>query len=44
MPRDVVIIGAGIGGLASGALLSKKGFNVQIFEKSEKNRWACCFS
>ena len=36
MPWDVVIIGAGIGGLASGALLSKKGFNVLIFEKSKK--------
>jgi protoporphyrinogen oxidase len=29
----VCIIGAGIGGLATGALLTKKGYNVTIFEK-----------
>ena len=31
---DVVIVGAGMGGLVSGALLSKRGFNVLILEKS----------
>jgi protoporphyrinogen oxidase len=33
MNKKVCIIGAGIGGLTSGALLSKKGYNVTIFEK-----------
>ncbi len=31
--KNVCIVGAGIGGLTAGALLSKKGFNVTIFEK-----------
>jgi prolycopene isomerase len=31
--KNVGIIGAGIGGLTSGALLTKKGFKVKIFEK-----------
>ena len=31
--KDVCIIGAGIGGLATGALLTKKGYKVTIFEK-----------
>lgn len=30
---DICIIGAGISGLTAGALLSKKGYNVTIFEK-----------
>ncbi len=30
---DVCIIGAGIGGLTAGALLTKKGYKVTIFEK-----------
>jgi len=30
---DVCIIGAGIGGLTAGALLTKQGYNVKIFEK-----------
>ena len=33
--KKVSIIGAGIGGLDVGALLSRKGISVQIFEKSE---------
>jgi len=33
MAKKVCIIGAGIGGLTTGALLSKKGCNVTIFEK-----------
>jgi len=31
--KKVCIIGAGIGGLAAGALLTKKGFNVTIYER-----------
>lgn len=31
--KQVVVIGAGPGGLASAALLSQRGFNVQVFEK-----------
>jgi protoporphyrinogen oxidase len=31
--KDVCIIGAGIGGLTAGALLTKKGYKVTIFEK-----------
>jgi protoporphyrinogen oxidase len=33
MTKKVCIIGAGIGGLTAGALLSKKGYTVTIFEK-----------
>ncbi len=33
--NSVIIIGAGIGGLTTGALLSKKGYNVIIFEKEQ---------
>jgi phytoene desaturase len=32
--KKVIIIGSGIGGLSAGALLSKKGFEVSIFEKN----------
>lgn len=35
MNKKVCIIGAGIGGLTTGALLSKKGYNVTIFEKGK---------
>jgi len=35
MTKNVCIIGAGIGGLTTGALLSKKGNNVTIFEKEK---------
>ena len=31
---DIVIIGAGLGGLQSGAILSKKGYNVCVLEKN----------
>jgi hypothetical protein len=31
--QDIIIIGSGIGGLTAGALLTKKGFKVKIFEK-----------
>ncbi|MGL5355972.1 MAG: NAD(P)-binding protein, partial [Cetobacterium sp.] len=30
---DVIIVGAGPGGLAAGLLLSNKGYSVKIFEK-----------
>jgi phytoene desaturase len=35
MQRKVVIIGAGIGGLATAALLAKKGYEVTVLEKNE---------
>ena len=31
--KNICIIGSGIGGLTAGALLTKKGYNVKIFEK-----------
>lgn len=31
--KNICIIGAGIGGLTAGALLTKKGYNVKIFER-----------
>jgi phytoene desaturase len=34
-PEHIVIIGAGIGGLSSGALLAKRGYQVTILEKNE---------
>jgi len=30
---DICIVGAGIGGLTAGALLTKQGYSVKIFEK-----------
>jgi len=36
MTYDVVIVGAGLGGMVSGALLSKRGFKVLILEKSKE--------
>ena len=43
MQDDVIIIGAGIGGLSIGALLTKEGNSVHIFEKSSHlgGRTAC---
>lgn len=35
MSKDVIIIGAGIGGLATAALLGKKGYNVTVLEKNK---------
>ena len=32
---DICIVGAGIGGLATGALLAKQGYNVKIFEREQ---------
>nr|MDO8099602.1 FAD-dependent oxidoreductase [Candidatus Njordarchaeota archaeon] len=34
--RSVVIAGAGIGGLSAGALLSKQGYKVKLFEKENR--------
>ena len=33
--ETAIVIGGGIGGLATAALLAKKGFAVQLFEKNE---------
>lgn len=33
--KDIIIIGTGIGGLTAGALLTKRGFKVKIFEKQK---------
>jgi len=35
MNKKICIIGAGIGGLTAGALLSQKGYNVTLFEKEK---------
>ena len=34
--KNISIIGAGIGGLTAGALLTKKGYKVTIFEKESR--------
>jgi len=34
MPKRVIIIGAGIGGLTTGALLAKRGYAVRIFDQA----------
>jgi len=34
-PRDVIVIGAGMAGLASAARLAKRGHRVTIFEATE---------
>nr|MDO8133778.1 FAD-dependent oxidoreductase [Candidatus Njordarchaeum guaymaensis] len=34
--QSVVIVGAGIGGLSAGALLSKQGYEVKLFEKENR--------
>ena len=36
MSDDIFVIGAGVGGLTTGALLAKKGYSVKILEKSSK--------
>ncbi|MBK7763099.1 MAG: NAD(P)/FAD-dependent oxidoreductase [Bacteroidetes bacterium] len=34
--KDIIIIGAGLGGLITGALLSKEGFKVEVLEKNKQ--------
>ena len=34
--RDIVVIGAGYGGLVASALLAKEGHNVTVIEKNEQ--------
>ena len=41
MNKKVIIIGAGIAGLASGVYLARSGFDVQIFEKNDKCGGLC---
>jgi all-trans-retinol 13,14-reductase len=36
MTDDITIVGGGISGLLTGAILAKKGHNVMLFEKSSK--------
>ena len=36
MPKHVVIIGSGLGGLATAAYLAKAGLKVTVFEKNEQ--------
>ena len=33
MKKEIIVIGAGPGGLASAMLLTAKGFNVKVYEK-----------
>ncbi len=35
-PKKVLIIGAGIGGLATANLLAKKGYEVHVFEQADQ--------
>ena len=39
--KKVVIIGAGIGGIATAALLAQKGFNVEVYEKNNSPGGRC---
>jgi len=39
--KDVVVIGAGMGGMATAARLAKKGFRVQVFEASDRHGGKC---
>ncbi|MBK6820210.1 MAG: NAD(P)-binding protein [Bacteroidetes bacterium] len=34
--RNIVIVGAGLGGLLCGALLAKEGYQVTVLEKTSK--------
>ena len=33
--KKVVVIGAGIGGIASAGILARRGYNVTLFEKND---------
>ncbi len=39
--KDVVVIGAGMGGMATAARLAKKGYRVQVFEASDRHGGKC---
>lgn len=39
--KKVAVVGAGIGGLATAAMLGKKGFDVTVFEKNEQPGGRC---
>ena len=39
--NDVVVIGAGMGGMATAARLAKKGYRVQVFEASDRHGGKC---
>ena len=34
LSADVIVIGAGIGGLTAGALLAKRGYRVKVFDQA----------
>ena len=38
---DVVVIGAGMGGMATAARLAKKGYNVRVFEAGDRHGGKC---
>ena len=39
--KDVVVIGAGMGGMATAARLAKKGYRVQVFEAGDRHGGKC---
>lgn len=41
MAVKIIIVGAGVGGMAAAARLSKKGFQVQVYEKYSYNGRRC---
>lgn len=41
MAIKIIIIGAGVGGTATAARLSKKGFQVEVYEKNSYNGGRC---
>lgn len=41
MAVKVIIVGAGVGGIATAARLSKKGFQVEVYEKNSYNGGRC---
>ncbi len=39
--RTVLVVGAGIGGIATAARLARNGYRVKVFEKNEKSKHQC---